>query len=165
VPPTELVIARHDPCPWLPEGGLAEIVLSNGSPAPGPTPVTRLLVTAGTAILAVERDDGRGLDIPSSVVTSDVASALHHLRSTVLTGTGSPRLLGFVRNVVSAASPDYPWPTPVAHFAVWHCRAPKDAAARGRWLEVDEAEARLGGRHWWPLAKFAETGTAGREFL
>jgi hypothetical protein len=78
---------------------------------------------------------------------------------------GRPRLLGFVRNVVTAASHDYPWPTPVTHFAVWHCRARLDAATRGRWVEVDEAEALLGERHWGPFAKFVETGTASANFF
>ena len=122
---------------------------------PDPTPVARILVTAGSEILAVERDDGRGLDIPTAAVTSDVESALQGLASSVLTDAGTLRLLGFVRNTVREAGADYPWPVRVAHFAVWHRRATRDVRRAGRWLDSAEARAQLGERHWWPLVSYA----------
>ncbi len=152
-----MVIARHDPCAWLPEGGLAEVVWANGSAVPHPTPVARILVTEGDAILAVERDDGRGLDIPTAAVTSDLRSTLEELVSSVLgDGEAALRLLGFVRNTVPAAPGSYPWPRPIAHFAVWHCRVGDGARHCGRWLDGDEAQAHLGERHWWPLVGYVE---------
>ena len=157
VPSTEVVIARHDPCAWLPEGGLAEVVWANGSAVPHPTPVARVLITEGDAILAVERDDGRGLDIPTAAVTSDLRTTLQGLMSSVLSdGEVALRLLGFVRNTVPAGPGSYPWPRPIAHFAVWHCRVNNGARRRGRWLDRDEAQAHLGMRHWWPLADHVE---------
>ncbi|GAA1240521.1 hypothetical protein GCM10009657_15380 [Oryzihumus leptocrescens] len=46
----------------------------------------------------------------------------------------------------------YPWPTPVAHFAVWHCELPPDCDVDGGWLDVGEARPLVGERHWWPVA-------------
>jgi hypothetical protein len=158
------VVVRHDPCPWLPEGGRAEVVRSALEP-PAPIAVVRLLVTSGDLLRVVPRPDGRGLDLPSAVVTAGVPEALAVLRRGVPGGTTSPRPLGFVRNTVPDAPADYAWPAPVAHFAVWQCMAepPPGPAVRqagatgwapdpdGRWLAPDEAAATLGDRHWWPL--------------
>jgi hypothetical protein len=161
---SEVVVVRHDPCPWLPEGGRAEVVRSALEP-PAPTVVVRLLVTSGDLLRVVPRPDGRGLDLPSAVVTAGVTEALEVLRHGVPARTTPPRPLGFVRNTVPDAPADYAWPAPVAHFAVWQCTAepppgpgepPAGAAGArpgpdGGWLAPDEAAAALGERHWWPL--------------
>ena len=152
-----IVVVRHDPCPWLPAGGRAEVVRSAAEP-PAPTAVVRLLVTSGDQLWVVPRPDGRGLDLPTAVVTGGVPEALAALRRGVPGGTTAPRPLGFVRNTVPDAPADYAWPAPVAHFAVWQCTAERQAGAtgsapdpEGRWLDPDEAAAALGDRHWWPL--------------
>jgi hypothetical protein len=164
--PNDVVIARHEPCTWLPKGGRAEVVLAGGSEAPGPTPVARLLVTAGDHVLVVPRPDGRGPDLPTAPVpadgatdvAADVASSLRQLTSSVVEGAPTPRLVGFVRNTVPNAPADYPWPAPVAHFAVWHIDSGKGRERRGRWLDPAEAERQLSDRHWWPLAARAGRG-------
>jgi hypothetical protein len=154
VPPSEeAVILRHEPCSWLPAGGIAEVVTSNLPTPPPPTPVIRLLITAGDDILAVPRRDGRGLDIPTVAVADDLASDLHALRASVLSSRPIPRLLGYVRNIVPERHHDYPWPAPLAHFAVWRCEVERDDARNGQWLDHDEAEIELGDRHWWPLTR------------
>jgi hypothetical protein len=61
--------------------------------------------------------------------------------------------LGWVRNVVEGSVDGYEWPTPEAHFAVWHCEAPPGLAPEGRWLEAGQSGPQLGQRHWWPLAR------------
>lgn len=128
------------------------MVLAEGSSAPPhPTSVVRLLVTAGDAILVVPRPDGRGLDIPTALVATDVEATLQDLRSRFLTREVTPRLLGFVRNTVTAASGGYEWPVPVAHFVLWHCEVGKGEARQGRWLGRPDAATQLAERHWWPL--------------
>lgn len=128
------------------------VLVDEGSAAPHPTSVIRLLVTSGRAILVVPRADGRGLDIPTSVVDDDVESTLQKLHESVLRAA-RPRLVGFVRNMLDTTPEDYPWPVPVAHFAVCHCEAPRGVKRRGEWLDLGEAEDHLGARHWWPLLR------------
>lgn len=171
----EVVVVRHDPCPWLPPGGRADVVLS-AQPAPEPTAVVRLLVTSGNDVWVVPRADGKGLDLPTARVTDGVAaaraSALDALLATAPDGTTGLRPLGFVRNTVPDPPTDYPWPAPVAHFAVWHGTVDRSAgragAARtgqepqesgGRWLGPSAAAEALGGRHWWPLHRRAAPGS------
>jgi hypothetical protein len=145
------VLLRHDPCPWLPPGGVAEVVAYDGPAAPEPTAVVRLLVTAGDAVLVVPRPDGRGPDLPTTTVGGTVEDALALLVERHLDGAALPRLVGFVRNTVPEPPPDYPWPAPVAHFAVWHAAVDRAAARQGSWLAPRDAARRLRERHWWPL--------------
>ena len=70
----------------------------------------------------------------------------------VLGSVQPTRLVGYVRNVVPEAPDDYPWPSPCAHFAVWHCRLPEDVEPAGVWLDAASAGTEMGARHWWPLA-------------
>lgn len=147
------VLTRHAPCAWLPAGGIAEVVRSHRMPAPDPTVMVRLLVTCGGLILAVERDDGRGLDIPSAVVRTDLTSDLHNLVASVLKTDQRPALVGFVRNTVTVPNDEYPWPVPNAHFAVWHCDVERFDHKQGAWLGAVKARRELGERHWWPLAE------------
>lgn len=67
-------------------------------------------------------------------------------------------LLGYVRNVVTAPDSTYEWPTPEAHFVVWHCPVPQEHPVGGTWLGWAGAEAELGQRHWWPLAAHLRDG-------
>jgi hypothetical protein len=167
----EVVVVRHDPCPWLPAGGRADVVLS-AHPAPEPTAVVRLLVTWGEDVWVVPRADGAGLDLPAAQVTDSVAAALDGLLAAAPVGTRGLRPWGFVRNTVTDPPFDYPWPAPVAHFAVWHGtvdpNAEPDGAARtgqdppeagGRWLGRSAAAEALGERHWWPLHRQAAPGS------
>jgi len=117
----------------------------------GPTPVVRLLVTAGPAILAVPRADGSGLDIPTARAGANVDASVDQLRATLLAVSARPRLIGYVRNHVPTATDDYPWPVPYAYFAVWHTEAEPGAALGGQWLDATAAVQHLGQRHWWPL--------------
>jgi hypothetical protein len=79
------------------------------------------------------------------------ADCLEALTAGVLGVSPPTRLLGYVRNVVPSPGPGYPWPVPEAHFTVWHCPMPPDSEVAGTWLDLREAEAELGERHWWPL--------------
>ena len=114
---------------------------------PEPTCMVRVLVTRRGAVLTRRRADGRGPDIPTHPVGDD--SVAHTLQS-VLAGLGSEvgavRLLGWVRNVVDEPDPGYPWPTPEAYFAVWHCEVAPDSDLEGEWLQPGEAEGHLGER-------------------
>ena len=154
------VVRRHDPCPWLPPGGLAEVVRSD---APAPVAVVRLLVTAveDGALWVVPHPDGRGPGLPSAVVPGGgggreraPVDALAGLVAAAPPGT-TPRPLGFVRNTVPESDPDYPWPVPLAHFALWQLTArraqPQPPAPDGTWLPAAAAVAVLAERHWWPL--------------
>lgn len=167
----EVVVVRHDPCPWLPPGSRADVVLSD-HPAPEPTTVVRLLVTSGEDVWVTPRADGGGLDLPTARVTDGVAAALDGLVATAPVGTTGLRPWGFVRNLVPDPPADYPWPAPVAHFAVWHGTvdpsAEPDGAARagqdsqeagGRWLGPSAATEALDERHWWPLHRRAAPGS------
>lgn len=155
----ERVLVSHQDAEWLPAQGRADVVLAGGSDvAPAPVCLVRLLVTRGDHILVEARPDGRGLDIPTRAVRDGAwEEALEDLlRRTVPDGCRRPRLLGYVRNDVPGAPDGYPWPTPHAHFVVWHCRLPADRDAAGAWLDTVRAEAELRERHWWPLAAHAE---------
>ena len=148
---------------WLPDGAQADVVLAgDDGMAPEPTCVVRLLLTRADHVLTVPRPDGRGADLPSAVVQDGaVEEALDVLVARFLGPGRAVRLLGYVRNVVAAASADYPWPAPLAHFAVWHAAlapdedAPADADHRAGWLAMADAGTHLGHRHWWPLFGYA----------
>ena len=132
------------------------VLADRAADVPSPLCLVRLLVTAGSSILVEDRPDGRGLDIPTGRVHDGAweEPVQQLLRRTV--GSHHPsRLLGYVRNTVPAAPTDYPWPSPYAHFAVWHCALPTHPDAPGTWLDAIQADAELGDRHWWPLAAHA----------
>ncbi|MCC2320792.1 NUDIX hydrolase [Cellulomonas xiejunii] len=146
--PEQLLHSTGD-APWLPAGGRADVVRS--AVPPSPVGLVRLLARDGSAVFCAARDDGR-VDLPTRVVPADdpdgsVTAA--RLTREVL-GDG-PRAVpvGFVRNVVAAPDPDYAWPTPLAHFAVWTAvGVPRGA---GEWVDVADATCVLRNRHWWPL--------------
>lgn len=146
--PTAEVLVRHDPCAWLPVGATAEVVLARGADAPAPTAVVRLLATGDRGVLVVPRADGDGLDLPTRPAGPDPRATLAELASDRLGGTPEPALLGYVRNHVPDPPASYPWPAPLAHFAVWHLPLVDDTEALLPWSETAE---HLAARHWWPL--------------
>jgi hypothetical protein len=150
----EQVLVRHEDAPWLPAGGRADVVLAGpGSPVPAPACLVRVLATRDDRILARQRPDGRGLDIPTRPVDDGaVDDRLRGLVAEAVGGLVPTTLLGWVRNVVPEPGDAYPWPTPEACFVVWHCAVPGGHDPDGVWLDAAEAPAVLGDRHWWPLA-------------
>jgi hypothetical protein len=151
----ERVVATVPDAPWLPPGSRVDVIASRQDSAPAATVVVRLALRRGGDLLVLERLDGSGMDLPSAPVAGlSPAQAVDRLHRVVL---GAPvrqstRLLGYVRNTVPEPSAGYPWPAPLAAFAVW-----SDELARsvrplaGSWLAADRLEAELGERHWWPL--------------
>lgn len=154
---SERVLVSHQDAAWLPAQGRADVVLA-GVPAVAPSPIclVRLLVTRGNSILVEARSDGRGLDIPTREVRDGAwEEPVENLLRQTVPSKSHARLLGYVCNVVPRAPKDYPWPTPTAYFAVWHCPLPAHRDAQGMWLDLSKAEAELGQRHWWPMAAHA----------
>lgn len=162
MPNTERLLLSHPDASWLPNGGRADVVLVGADAVvPNPTCIVRLLITRGKEILTEARADGGGPDIPSlRVCSGTVEENMEALLVRVLGAVYPATLLGYVRNVVHEAPDDYPWPSPVAHFAVWRCTYTGDLGAHGLWLDAAEAEAELGNRHWWPLAAHLRRETA-----
>lgn len=68
--------------------------------------------------------------------------------SWVVGGAGVHRSVGFVRNVVTSAGPDYPWPVPVAHFRV--VEAVGEPVVAGVWVGTGAGSV-LRERHWFAL--------------
>lgn len=152
------VLVSHDGAAWLPAEGRADVVLAGElTVVPAPVCLARLLVMRDDRILVETRPDGRGLDIPTRVVRDGRwQEPVRNLVRRVGAPDDAVSLLGYVRNVVNGGHEDYPWPSPHAYFAVWHCRLPAPSSADrtepGTWLDESEAAAELGERHWWPLA-------------
>jgi hypothetical protein len=149
-PPARRVLAATPDAPWLPPGGHAEVVADPGGPAPSPTGLVRLLVHRDGHAFCVPRDGSGKADLPTRPVPDlgDGRAAAESLARDVLGTAAGLRLVGYVRNVVAAEAEDYPWPTPLAHFAVW--AADGEPRVPGTWLPV--AGPGLRDRHWWPLA-------------
>lgn len=150
----ERVVRSVPEAPWLPPGSRADVIRSRQDDPPSTTVVVRLALWHGTDLLVMDRTDGRGPDLPSAPVAHlSPGEALDRLHRVV---TGAPaadlHLAGYVRNVVPVPEPDYPWPAPVASFAVWR-RDVRSANGLpvGRWLAQEEQEDQLSGRHWWPI--------------
>jgi hypothetical protein len=165
----ERVLQTLSEPPWLPRGSRVDVISSRQDGPPANTVVVRLLAHAQGSILVVPRDDG-GLDLPARrVVASSAADSppdrlahtLAAVQREVLGDPAEATLVGYVRNTVPEPGADYPWPAPRACFAVFARPvtppgppggAPVDPlVARARWLPLNDAAERLGGRHWWPL--------------
>jgi hypothetical protein len=133
VPTSERVLVSNATPSWLPDGGRADVILGGtDSVPPSPTSLVRLLATRHGKVFTVHRADGSGLDIPSlSVEGGAVEGCLKALMVRTFGGVHPARFLGYVRNIVSGAPNDYAWPSPHAHFAVWHCALPPDCDPRG----------------------------------
>ena len=151
----ERVVATVPGAPWLPPGSRADVITSGQDTPPAGTVVVRLALRRGRDLLVLERLDGSGPDLPSAPVAGLApAQAMDRLHR-VLLGVPAPpttRLLGYVRNTVPNPVDGYPWPAPLAAFAVWTDElAPTARPLAGTWLGADRLEAELGERHWWPL--------------
>lgn len=132
---------------WLPPGSRADVML--GEPPTGePTGLVRLLVVRDREVFCMPRDDGR-TDIPTRALVAgdDPGEGVRALALEVLGPAVGLRPLGYVRNLVIAPEPSYPWPVPVACFVVWTPTGPAEPQVPGSWC----SEADLRERHWWPL--------------
>ncbi|GIG23254.1 hypothetical protein Cch01nite_39780 [Cellulomonas chitinilytica] len=142
------LLLRAVPAPtWLPPGSSADVMLGE-PPADEPTGLVRLLVVRDGRVFCVPRDDGR-TDIPTREVRTgcDPREEANALARSVLGRAVDIRPVGYVRNLVVAPEPDYPWPVPVACFVVWTPTGPAEPHVPGSWC----GEAELRERHWWPL--------------
>lgn len=150
-----LTIVHQPDAPWLPAGGVAEVVLAGtGDEAPDPVGLVRLLVKDDVGrIFCVRRSGGRpGRDLPTmSVGNADPAAVIDDLARATF-GTLQPVVpVGVVRNVVLSEG-EYEWPSPVAYFCVYRPTMSPTPVVDGVWLTPEEAAAELSERHWWPLA-------------
>lgn len=145
------VIQSTVDAPWLPPGGVADVVL--GGPVLRPTGLVRLLLTDGDRVFCTRRDGSGKVDLPTARVGAgdhDGAVALAELVRQVLGGPVPLRYVGAVRNTVTVPTPEYEWPTPVAAFTVWTTDAPP--VVPGEWL-AGGADSVLAERHWYPLCR------------
>lgn len=152
-------IDRHSDAPWLPSGGIAEVVLVfRGEVVPGPVGLVRLLlVDEDGRIFCVPRTGGRpGWDIPTTPVSDAGADAAIDALTRVTFGTRQQvDLVGAVRNVVPPEV-EYEWPSPVAYFSVYRPLNAPEPVADGVWLSAEEAAGELSERHWWALVAATE---------
>lgn len=149
----ERVLSSRPEAPWLPPGGRADVVLAPDDHAPHPTCLVRLLVVRDRFVLCLPRDGHGRTDLPTAAVgpDEDAHVAAVRLARDVLGRTVELTLHGFVRNTVTDPGPDYPWPSPLAHFAVWRARlARTETVVDATWRPLDEP-GDLVERHWWPL--------------
>ncbi|WIE60666.1 NUDIX hydrolase [Curtobacterium sp. MCLR17_032] len=143
------VIASTVDAPWLPPGGVADVVL--GGPVLRPTGLVRLLLTDEDRVFCTRRDGSGKLDLPTARVGAedhDGAVAIAGLARQVVGGPVPLRYVGAVRNTVTVPTPEYEWPTPVAVFAVWTTDAVP--VVPGEWI-AGSAGSVLAERHWYPL--------------
>lgn len=149
-----LTIVHHPDAPWLPAGGVAEVVLAGTEDAP-PCPVglVRLLITDDAGrIFCVPRSGGRpGWDLPTTPVgNADPAAVIDDLTLATF-GTQHPVVpVGAVRNVVLSEG-EYEWPSPIVYFCVYRPTTSPVPVVEGVWLTPEKAAAELSERHWWPL--------------
>jgi hypothetical protein len=144
----ETVVLSTRDAAWLPVGGTADVVLSSKPPAP--TLLVRLLLRRGNQVFCVPRAESGKLDLPTLPVprTDPDGRATAAALADRFTGSFEVRPLGFVRNRVPTHVEDYPWPTPLAHFAVWASDA--DPVTDGDWVSVTVPSV-LSERHWFAL--------------
>lgn len=148
------IIDRLPDAPWLPSGGVAEVVLAGpGDAFPGPVGLVRLLITEDDGrIFCVPRSGGRaGWDIPTAPVGHADADMTIGELTMAMFGTRQPvDLVGAVRNIVPAEV-EYEWPSPVTYFCVYRPTMSPSPVVDGTWLSAEEAAVELAERHWWPL--------------
>lgn len=144
------VIRSIPDAPWLPVGGLAEVVLANV--APRPASVVRMLILRGDAVFCLPRADSGRLDLPMRVVPdtdSDGLTTALQLARDLCGAAVTVHCVGYVRNCVGPVEDAYPWPTPQAHFTVW--RSDGQVTQKGIWVPAFTEESPLSDRHWFPL--------------
>jgi hypothetical protein len=143
------VIATTQDAPWLPPGGVAEVVF--GGPVLRPMGLVRLLLTDRDRVFCRRRDGSGKPDLPTARVGPDDldgAAAIAELAREVVGGPAPLRYVGAVRNTVTPEVPGYEWQTPVATFGVWTADATPVIA--GGWVRCDTGSV-LSERHWYPL--------------
>jgi len=148
--PSTTVIRSIPDAPWLPAGGLAEVVLADV--APRPASVVRLLAVRGETVFCLPRADSGRLDLPMRVVPdtdSDGRTTALRLARDLCGTRATVHCVGFVRNSVSPVEVDYPWPTPEANFTVW--ASDEQITREGSWVTAFTEESPLSDRHWFPL--------------
>lgn len=148
--PAARMIAVYDSPVWLPEGSRAEVWRDHR--APSPASLARLVIRRGSDVFCVPRDDGR-IDLPAAPVPthgdSDGRRTAAAMKTAVIGTSGVlQHPVGYVRNIVPEPSPDYPWPSPVAHFTVWATTG--EPAVPGQWVPLGP-DSPLRDRHWFPL--------------
>ncbi|PZF13934.1 NUDIX hydrolase [Curtobacterium sp. MCPF17_011] len=151
------VIATTPDAPWLPPGGVADVVL--GGPVLRPTGLVRLLLTDGERVFCTPRDGSGKADLPTARVDPDDldgAVAIVELARRVVGGSQPIRYAGAVRNTVPQGTPGYEWPTPVTAFGVWTTDA--RPVVPGEWLDGGTGSV-LRERHWYPLLARLVTGS------
>ena len=151
-----VVHSTSDPA-WLPAGSRADVIASRQMDAPPRTVVVRAVLRNDRGLFVMDRPDGGGPDLPTRAVAQaeSARQALESLGADLGIGPGDATLLGYVRNVVPAPDPGYPWPAPTACFAVFSVSDGDGAPASGTgtWCPPERQEAELGERHWWPLVR------------
>jgi Protein of unknown function (DUF4031) len=150
----ERVIHSTPGAGWLPAGSRADVIASSQDGPPANTVVVRLAVLDDDRLVVLQRPDRRELDLPSAPVGDHRVDDVLGLLQGLVLGLGHPaqhRLLGYVRNTVPVPDVDYPWPVPLACFAVYAVRYTGGPLLAGSWLPAADAATSLGDRHWWPL--------------
>jgi Protein of unknown function (DUF4031) len=151
----ERVVLSTPGAPWLPPGSRADVISSSQDGPPANTVVVRLAVLGEAGLAVLERPDRTGPDLPSAPVGGHGVDDVLALLEGLVLGPGHDgrrHLVGYVRHTVPAPDAGYPWPVPLACFAVYAVRHSGPLLA-GSWLAADGAEAALGDRHWWPLVE------------
>jgi hypothetical protein len=143
------VIATTRNAPWLPPGGVADVVL--GGPVLRPMGLVRLLLTDRDRVFCISRDGSGKPDLPTARVGRDDLDGTVAIAALARRTVGDPsflRYVGAVRNAVVPGVPGYEWPTPIAAFGVW--KADADPVVAGGWLRGGAGSV-LAERHWYPL--------------
>lgn len=146
----ETVIHVTDNASWLPAGGRAEVVRQ--PTAPQPMCVVRLLLRRDDRVFCTQRPDTGTLDLPMRTTEEgdpDGSTAIQALVELVVGSDYRPSFVDAVRNVVNSSSPEYGWPTPLAHFGVWATDG--TPLVEGIWVSLKKSASALHERHWHPL--------------
>lgn len=146
----ETIIRVTPNAPWLPPGGLAEVIRCTAPHQP--MAIVRLLLRRGHLVFCTPRPETGKLDLPMALTEAGDATgtaAIRALANHIVGPTAETHFLGAVRNTVDAPGPDYAWPVPVAHFGVWTSAG--EPLVDGSWIPTGDRGSQLSSRHWYPL--------------
>ena len=149
----ERVVHSTPGAAWLPPGSRADVITSSQDDPPANTVVVRLAVLGDDGLVVLQRPDRTGPDLPSAPVGGHRVDDVLDLLEGLVPGRGRTaprRLLGYVRNTVPGPDAHYPWPAPLACFAVYAVRHTGGPLLAGSWRAAADTAA-LEDRHWWPL--------------
>jgi hypothetical protein len=147
--PERVVQVTANPA-WLPTGSRADVI--RRSTPLQPMCIVRLLIRRGDEVFCRPREETAKPDLPMRVTEGDDPSgslAIGLLVHEVLGHASRSSFIGAVRNVVTVAGSNYPWPTPLAYFGVWSTQG--EPIVEGAWVNVADATSVLRNRHWYPL--------------